>query len=208
MMIFIGGATNQPIEILERWYPLLYTNCNAVKDSCGDGVYRGGLGIDRSFKTLGAMTLTMHGDRAEVTPFGLAGGTNGGPNTLSVRRAATPDKEEYLGMHAMGIRLEPGDHVIYRSNGGGGFGDPLARDAARVLADVENGWISIEKAEQVYGVVIAAENAATGHFTVNPAATATLRARLHGVPRPHGYGPGEVHPLGETLKAPDMAKVA
>ena len=28
------------------------------------------------------MTMTMHGDRAEVTPFGLAGGTNGGPNTL------------------------------------------------------------------------------------------------------------------------------
>ena len=69
MMIFIGGATNQPVEILERWYPLLYTNCEGVTDSCGDGTYRGGVGIDRSFKTLGAMTMTMHGDRAEVTPF-------------------------------------------------------------------------------------------------------------------------------------------
>ena len=55
--------------------------------------------------TLGAMTMTMHGDRAEVTPFGLAGGTNGGPNTLRLRRASSPDTEEELGMHAVGIRL-------------------------------------------------------------------------------------------------------
>ena len=153
MMIFIGGATNQPVEILERWYPLLYTNCEGVTDSCGDGTYRGGVGIDRSFKTLGAMTMTMHGDRAEVTPFGLAGGTNGGPNTLRLRRAASPDKEEELGMHAMGIQLAPGDQLIYRSNGGGGFGDPRARAPEAVLADVEQGWITREKAAQVYGVV-------------------------------------------------------
>ena len=95
------------------------------------------------------MTLTMHGDRAEITPFGLSGGTNGGANTLRLRRAANPDQEEELGMHAMGIRLQPGDHVIYRSNGGGGFGDPLERDPARVLADVEQGWISLNKAAAV-----------------------------------------------------------
>jgi N-methylhydantoinase B len=208
MMIFIGGATNQPIEILERWYPLLYTHCTAVRDSCGDGTYRGGLGIDRSFKTLGAMTLTMHGDRAEVTPFGLAGGTNGGPNTLAVRRSAAPEKEEVLGMHAMGIRLEPGDHVIYRSNGGGGFGDPLTRDPALVLADVENGWISRRKAEEIYGVVFVTEAAVAGRLKVDEKATAALRAKLRRVTRQRGYGPGEVHPLGETLKAAGSAKVA
>jgi len=208
MMIFIGGATNQPIEILERWYPLLYTHCTAIQDSCGDGSYRGGLGIDRSFKTLGAMTLTMHGDRAEVTPFGLAGGTNGGPNTLAVRRAAAPEREEVLGMHAMGIRLEPGDHVIYRSNGGGGFGDPLARDPARVLADVENGWISRRKAEETYGVVIVTEGAASVRLRLDENATTALRLRLRNTLRPRGYGPGEIHPLGETLKAAGVAEVA
>ena len=206
MMIFIGGATNQPIEILERWYPLLYTNCNGVIDSCGDGIYRGGVGIDRSFKTLGAMTLTMHGDRAEVTPFGLAGGTNGGPNTLAVQRAATPDKVEELGMHAMGIRLEPQDHVIYRSNGGGGFGDPLQRDPTLVLADVEDGWISVEKAERVYGVVLTGGNGAVGVFRLEESATMELRAKLRRTPRKRGYGPGDVHPLGETLKAPIAAE--
>ncbi len=207
MMIFIGGATNQPIEILERWYPLLYTHCTGVQDSCGDGAFRGGLGIDRSFKTLGPMTLTMHGDRAEVTPFGLAGGTNGGPNTLAVRRAAAPDREETLGMHAMGIRLETGDHVIYRSNGGGGFGHPLDRDPALVLADVANDWISRHKAEQVYGVVIV-DDASSGHVALDLPATRALRDTLRRRPRAHGYGPGEVHPLGERLEAAPVAKVA
>ena len=200
MMIFIGGATNQPVEILERWYPLLYTNCEGVTDSCGDGTYRGGVGIDRSFKTLGAMTMTMHGDRAEVTPFGLAGGTNGGPNTLRLRRAASPEKEEELGMHAMGIQLAPGDQLIYRSNGGGGFGDPRARAPQAVLADVEQGWITREKAERVYGVVVAGGNGASDPYRIDEAATAERRA---GAAQPNeGYGPGEVHPLGRLLKAP------
>ena len=208
MMIFIGGATNQPIEILERWYPLLYTHCMGVQDSCGDGQFRGGVGIDRSFKTLGAMTLTMHGDRAEITPFGLSGGTNGGANTLRLRRAANPDQEEELGMHAMGIRLQPGDHVIYRSNGGGGFGDPLERDPARVLADVEQGWISLNKAAAVYGVVITCESEREGRYQLDMDATAKRRTKLRSAKRPRGYGPGEVHPLGESITTTRVAEVA
>ena len=203
MMIFIGGATNQPIEILERWYPLLYTNCNGVQDSCGDGRHRGGVGIDRSFKTRGAMTLTMHGDRAEVTPFGLAGGTNGGPNILAVRRAATPDVEEELGMHAMGIQLEAGDHVIYRSNGGGGFGDPLERDPSSVLADVTAGWVSQGKAEEVYGVALVAAN---GKMEIDASATLSSREALQSRDRNYGYGWGEVHPLGERVRVPEAAE--
>ena len=151
------------------------------------------------------MTMTMHGDRAEVTPFGLAGGTNGGPNILRLRRASTPETEEELGMHAMGIRLQPGDRLIYRSNGGGGFGDPLARDPAAVLADVEQGWVSPEKAERVYGVVLEGGNGAGGKRRIDAAATAARRAVLADTPAPRGYGPGEVHPLGEKLKAPGAA---
>ena len=146
------------------------------------------------------MTMTMHGDRAEVTPFGLAGGTNGGPNTLRLRRAASPEKEEDLGMHAMGIQLAPGDQLIYRSNGGGGFGDPRARAPEAVLADVEQGWITREKAAQVYGVVLAGGNGAGDPLRIDEAATAERRAGTE--PAAEGYGPGEVHPLGRLLKAP------
>jgi len=33
MMIFIGGASNQPNEVLERWYPMYYTSTEAEIDS-------------------------------------------------------------------------------------------------------------------------------------------------------------------------------
>ena len=144
------------------------------------------------------MTMTMHGDRAEVTPFGLAGGTNGGPNTLRLRRAASPQTEEELGMHAMGIRLAPGDQLIYRSNGGGGFGDPRTRAPEAVLADVEQGWITAERAEQVYGVVIAGGNGAGDPLRIDESATAERRAGTE--PAAEGYGPGEVHPTGAAAE--------
>ena len=152
--------------------------------------------------------MTMHGDRAEVTPFGLAGGTNGGGNILRLRRAANSDVEEELGMHAVGIRLEPGDHLIYRSNGGGGFGHPLERDPARVLADVELGWISEAKARDVYGIVLRADGPAKNRYVIDQDATAQMRAKLADQPRVRGYGPGEVHPLGEMLQIAEVGMVA
>lgn len=103
-------------------------------------------------------------------------------------------------MHAMGIRLAPGDRLIYRSNGGGGFGDPLAREPEAVLADVEQGWITREKAAQVYGVVVAGGNGAGDPPRIDETATAARRAATR--PAAEGYGPGEVHPLGRKLKAP------
>ena len=75
MMIFIGGASNQPNETLERWYPMVYTSTEAVVDSCGDGGFRGGFGIWRSFRATGDTELVVLGDRERVGPFGLAGGT-------------------------------------------------------------------------------------------------------------------------------------
>jgi N-methylhydantoinase B len=40
------------------------------------------------------------------------------------------------------------------TNGGGGWGDPYTREVARVVADVRNGYVSVEGAERDYGVVI------------------------------------------------------
>ena len=103
-------------------------------------------------------------------------------------------------MHAMGIRLSPGDQLIYRSNGGGGFGDPHARAPEAVLADVEQGWVTRQKAERVYGVVMEGGDGTGEPLCVDEAATAARRA--NGESAAEGYGPGEVHPLGRLLKAP------
>jgi N-methylhydantoinase B len=40
------------------------------------------------------------------------------------------------------------------AGGGGGYGDPLKRPLERVLKDIRNGFVSVEKAKEDYGVVI------------------------------------------------------
>ena len=52
------------------------------------------------------------------------------------------------------VVLEPGETIVSRSCGGGGYGSPGERDPERVARDVAEGWISPERAESVYGVVL------------------------------------------------------
>jgi N-methylhydantoinase B len=67
--------------------------------------------------------------------------------------------------------LGPDDVLVFYPPGGGGYGDPLARDPARVAFDVEQGRVSSEAALEHYGVVIA------GDGKPDQAATAAVRAR-------------------------------
>ena len=50
--------------------------------------------------------------------------------------------------------LHKGEYLIEHPGGGGGFGDPYERDPQKVLDDVIDEYVSIEKAEKDYGVVI------------------------------------------------------
>ena len=66
--------------------------------------------------------------------------------------------------------------------GGGGHGDPLAREPERVLADVREGAVSREAAEREYGVVL--EQRDPSSWVVDEAATARRRADMRKTPRP------------------------
>ncbi len=198
MMIFIGGASNQPCETLERWYPMYYTEVLAVPDSCGDGKYRGGLGLSRSFEVWGETEITIHGDRELITPYGLAGGTNGGPNRMVLNQGA--ENEEDLGMFCTKKKLMPGDRITFESNGGGGYGLPWERDPALVLEDVIDEYISIEKAREIYGVEVREIDADALVYEIDEKETKQLRDKLASKDdRTKGLGPQEVHPLGERL---------
>lgn len=192
LMIFIGGATNQPIEVIERIVPIRYLSCEARPNSCGHGAFRGGFGIDRSFEATDDLVLTMHGDRAEVTPFGLAGGLNGGPNELVLDPGG--DAEQSLGMDATGVRVPAGTRLLYCSNGGGGFGHPHEREVDRVLADLTDGFIDPATALAFYGVAIAEDGG------VDETGTAAARERLAAAEPELGLGPGQVHPVGSSVR--------
>ena len=192
LMIFGAGATNQPVEVLERILPIRYTKCEAVPDSCGHGRFRGGCGMDRSFEAVEDVIVTMHGDRAEVTPFGLAGGWNGAANRL-VQDPGTPG-EVSLGMDTVNLRAPAGTKFLFTSNGGGGFGPPHERDPQLVLRDIGAEFITPAVAEEVYGVLLDDDGALDEERTA--AARRELAAREPNL----GLGPNQVHPVGATAR--------
>jgi len=152
---------------------------------------------------LGDAANSIHGDREEVTPPGVTGGTNGGPNKLILNMGA--EEERNLGMFATNIALAKGDTIDFISNGGGGYGNSLEREPETVLEEVIDGFLTIEGARDAYGVVVEAVDPDVHDYRIDEAATLALRKEMAGVERPVGYGPGEVHPdgkrTGELLRA-------
>jgi N-methylhydantoinase B len=48
----------------------------------------------------------------------------------------------------------PGEWIVGIDCGGGGYGDPRSREPQLVLRDVLEGWVSLEAARDLYGVVL------------------------------------------------------
>jgi N-methylhydantoinase B len=67
------------------------------------------------------------------------------------------------------VHVTAGRRVRLETPGGGGWGDPLARDPDLVARDVRLGYVSAERARELYGVVIGADGA------VDEAGTAASR---------------------------------
>ena len=167
----------------------MYERVEAIQDSCGDGKFRGGFGLYRDVRATSNIIYTIHGDRERITPYGVAGGTNGGPNRF-VLNPGTP-KERNLGMFGVGIHVEPGDYVLFGSNGGGGIGNPPERDPKLVRDDVADELISVKKARQVYGVALVKKGL---DYEVDEEKTKKLRRELSQRTPKIGYGPGECNP--------------
>lgn len=200
MFTYAGGASNQPAEVHERWYPIMYTKIEAVPDSAGDGKFRGGFGIYRNVEVTGDARMSIHGDREVYTPYGLAGGLNGGPNHLILNQGAPGERS--LGMFATEVPLKAGDRLTFGSNGGGGYGDPLDRDPKMVLTDFVDEWISLAKARDVYGVIIKVIDAEALQFEIDWEATAARRKELAAGRRcEEGFSASQVHPFGVQVKA-------
>lgn len=64
------------------------------------------------------------------------------------------ENEQFLGTVFSNVKVKEGDSFTRPSAGGGGLGDPLERSPEAVLEDVIDGYVSIERAEKDYGVVI------------------------------------------------------
>jgi len=168
-----SNAKIAPVEIIESEFPTRLTRFELITDSGGPGEFRGGLGIRREYLNLADARFSIRSMRHLIPPNGCAGGGNGRRGDLWVN-PETPAAKRLPTRYA-DYPLRTGDIFRLDTPGGGGHGDPLARDAERVLADVREGLVSRAAAERDYGVVL--ERAARS-WVIDRAATQARRAQL------------------------------
>ncbi len=173
-----GGVLRAPIETEEWETPYRWLHHEFITDSAGDGQWRGGLGV--SLKMLNVydpkvwqphdcVIMTGNSDGEKFGALGLMGGTEGKKHRLGIVR-----KGKKVQLRCMDVQyVQPGDMMWSKSGGGGGVGNPLDREVEKVRWDVLNEYISIEKARNVYGVVIKPVT-----FEVDYSKTKELREKL------------------------------
>jgi len=146
------NAANIPVEVQESNNPVLIQRFQFIKDSAGPGRYRGACGVRKDIELLSDnVSFYNLGDRAKYPPYSL---DSGKPGSLA-KTVLNPDTSAATVLESKGTyRLNAGDVISWRTAGGGGYGNPLQRDAERVRLDVMRGFITLEHAEQAYGVII------------------------------------------------------
>jgi N-methylhydantoinase B len=146
-----GGFKDYPVEIFEVKYPALIRSYGFRPDTGGPGRFRGGCGLHRTFEVEPEARLYLWFERSVTPGWGLFGGRDAvGPDV--VVNPGRPGERHMLKVNAH--RLEPGSIVELLTGGGGGFGSPLERDPERVVADVRDGYVSVDAAARDYGVVV------------------------------------------------------
>ena len=175
LMPVMGLLYRDSVEIDEQRFPILVKSLGVIENSAGAGRFRGG-----------PATEVVFGPRAD--PLRVINITNGlsGRRPLGVHGGRSADLGANLLLRADG-RAEPqpaymdttlpaGEWIRAVDQGGGGFGDPMSRDPARVRRDIEERIVSLEEAREVYGVVVTGE-VATDSLEVDEAGTTERRRR-------------------------------
>lgn len=175
-----ANQSNIPIEMIEAAYPIRIEHYGLVRDSGGAGKYRGGLSIRRDYRTLSDEAwLNIRSDKRDFPPHGLFGGEPGASSMNRVRRS--DGSEEILPVLLREpVRIRRNDVFCHTMASGGGYGDPMQREADAVLTDVVLDKISLEAARSKYGVVIRETDEG---FEVDRRATQELRAKGAATPK-------------------------
>ena len=185
------------VEQIEQWFPLLFLYRKEDADGGGPGEYRGGNGMRSAitpYRSKSMTVVTNSGGQciSAQNCGGLFGGLPApaghylvyyGSDLPEKARAGivpgsiyelTAGRTEPLRAKSNGAPLDAGDVMEIRTGGGGGYGDPLLRDPARVARDIKLGYTSVDAATAIYGVAL------TSDGKIDPAATDALRDKLRG----------------------------
>ncbi len=156
-----GNCRNTPVEVFETRYPsFLIEEYRLLPDSGGPGEWRGGLGGQRILTVVAEVTVSALLNRMKADPWGVLGGGNGARGGLWTKLAGQEEWRTFVETFGTkspskfsGITLHPGDQVKLVMPGGGGYGVPALRDREMIRADIENGFVTIDRAKTDYGYV-------------------------------------------------------
>jgi N-methylhydantoinase B len=173
---FPSGVAGVPAEVIESLSPVVMKRRELRANSGGPGTWRGGLGQLTEFarRGTGKWSVSSIADRTQYPAPGLLGGGDGALGEVSM--------EDGQKLHAKALKdLKENDVVHVNLPGGGGYGDPFARDPQRVLWDVIEGYVTADMAERNYGVAVRYSGKAgalvqlAGEWSVDHKRTAELR---------------------------------
>lgn len=166
----VGGAgmlRRDSVEVAERRHPLRVHVQRILADTEGAGTYRGAPSAYVEYGPVGTTLFVAYGaDGAVNAAQGARGGLPGGP-CRHFKRTRDGELED---LPSLGIvELHDGERIVSITCGGGGYGPPEQRNPALVRRDVLEGWISVERAREVYKVALA------DSLEIDTARTAGLR---------------------------------
>ena len=187
---------NIPCEYLESYYPMRIERWETVADTGGAGVHRGGNGVDVTYRFLEPGTVAIHDDRWLTYPWGVNGGTPGARGRKWLERA--DGTTQVLPSKVHDVPVKPGDVLHFVTWGGGGWGDPLAREPELVALEVRRGLVTAAGARR-YGVVCDQDG------VVDEPATVALRAAMS-AERPEELPVFDMGPPLETILANCLAE--
>ncbi|HZS94205.1 MAG TPA: hydantoinase B/oxoprolinase family protein [Chloroflexota bacterium] len=173
----VGNCRNQPVEYLERKFPVLVEEYALDADTAGPGRHRGGFGHILRFILLTDQVLNTMGSRSKFPPFGLFGGLPGGTSAFIL---IDKDRVRRLRSKSVNLSVSEGSKIVVNTGGGGGYGDPFERPPGEVQSDVANGFLTREQARMFYGVELKPD------LSVDLPATEALRGAERPTASPDG----------------------
>lgn len=147
---FPSGIAGTPVEVIEALSPIVIRRRELRRDSGGPGTFRGGLGqvMQVAVRTDRPFVFSGLYERIAFPAPGLHGGAPGAPGAVSTNDPSVTVRPKTRAL------VPAGTEITLCLPGGGGYGPPSQRDPARVLEDVRNGYVSVERARADYGVVV------------------------------------------------------
>lgn len=147
-----GTLLLDSVEIDELKQPIVVHERRLAVDTEGAGQRRGAPGLHVEYGPVAGELEAIYANDGSVNAMAGARGGLAGAASQQRKRLASG---RVVDVDICGPeRIAPGERLVARTSGGGGYGRPEDRDPDLVLADVLEGWITQHRAIGVYKVHI------------------------------------------------------